>query len=177
MSFRKLATFVAMAVAVSIILTTGVRTQALPGPPDTLSALLSEVRALRTTIEAVAAAGTNGQLTLGRLQLQEQRVNGVVGRLESTRERLADVQRQARYRKDACAELEHSVKEPAGLSAAERDEMLRMCRVDLASYAAEFEELTTEEATLASQLSAEQARWSDLNRRLEEIEMALTRRR
>lgn len=35
----------------------------------TLGALLSEVRALRTTIEAVASATASGQLTLGRLQL------------------------------------------------------------------------------------------------------------
>jgi hypothetical protein len=51
---------------------------------DVMTALLTEVRALRTTIALVVGAGANGQLALGRLQLQEQRVNALTTRLEAS---------------------------------------------------------------------------------------------
>ena len=43
--------------------------------PDVLNALLVEVRGLRSAMEQLAAAGPRVQLTMGRLQLQEQRIN------------------------------------------------------------------------------------------------------
>jgi len=57
---------------------------------DVTAALLTEVRALRTTIALAVAAGASGQLALGRLQLQEQRVNALMTRLDTTREMLAE---------------------------------------------------------------------------------------
>ena len=57
-------------------------------PPETLAALLVEVRGLRAAMEHMAAAGPRVQLALGRLQLQEQRVNTLVRRLEEVRNNL-----------------------------------------------------------------------------------------
>lgn len=179
MSPRAIAVAVTTVIVVFLLTTNG-RTQPISEPPDTLSLLLSEVRALRTTIEVVASAGTGGHLALGRLQLQEQRVNAVIQRLESTRERLVSLQRTVADQRADVTRLEASLKDvDAGRSSQDRDEtesLLKAYRADLANNEAEIQQLADEEAGLASQLAVEQSRWSDLNRTLEEIEAALTRR-
>ena len=63
--------------------------QVASSSPDVLSALLVEVRGLRSAMEQMASAGPRVQLALGRLQLQEQRVNTLVRRLEDARTSLA----------------------------------------------------------------------------------------
>lgn len=151
--------------------------------PDVTTALLTEVRALRTTIAVVVGAGATGQLVLGRLQLQEQRVNGLIGRLEMTRERLAESQREALQQRDNCKALETGSTSPLSgawhgdyqPSREALEQMVTRCRTEVASTAAEIQRLTAEEATLATDLSTEQSRWSDLNRHLEEIEAVLRR--
>ena len=62
--------------------------------PDTIAALLVEVRGLRAAMEQMAAAGPRVQLALGRLQLQEQRINTLVRRLEEVRAALAPARRK-----------------------------------------------------------------------------------
>ena len=154
-------------------------------PADVTTALLTEVRALRTTIAQVVGAGASGQLALGRLQLQEQRVNAVMARLELTRERLAESEREALQQRESCKSLEARLTSPAtGVSHVEYqasrealEQMVTQCRTEMASVAAEAQRLTGEEAALAADLSTEQSRWSDLNRRLEDIELALSRNR
>ena len=149
---------------------------------DITTALLIEVRALRTTIALVVGAGANGQLTLGRLQLQEQRVNAIGARLDTTRDRLAEAQREALEHREYCKSLESAVTTPATwthgdypTSRETLEQMLTRCRTEMASAAIEIQRLTGEEAALAADLSTEQSRWSDLNRRLEEIEVVLSR--
>jgi hypothetical protein len=179
----------ACATVLGISLCAGARveTQTSSGTQDVGFALLNEVRALRTTIEMVASAGTSGQLVLGRLQLQEQRLNAVIARLEATRERLANAQREAAQEQDRAETLEAVLKEsPAVFTANHREhmsnredieEMLKWHRKQIAGSAAEIQRLTAEEATLSSEVAMEQSRWSDLNRRLEEIEASLPRKR
>src|SRR6478672_11002828 len=60
---------------------------------DVLPALLVEVRGLRAAMEQMASAGPRVQLALGRVQLQEQRVNNLLRRLEESRTHLAEAQR------------------------------------------------------------------------------------
>ena len=63
--------------------------------PDVLNALLVEVRGLRAAMEQMASAGPRIELALGRLQLQEQRVNNLLRRHVDVRERLAAAERDA----------------------------------------------------------------------------------
>src|SRR3954464_5619884 len=49
---------------------------------DVLPTLLIEVRGLRVAMEQMAAAGPRVQLALGRVQLQEQRINTLIRRLD-----------------------------------------------------------------------------------------------
>jgi hypothetical protein len=50
-----------------------------------------------------------------------------------------------------------------------------MYRGGLGVSTAEIQRLTVEEATLMNEVAVEQTRWSDLNRRLEEIALMLAR--
>lgn len=61
----------------------GVLGQAPAGPnADVLTQLLTEVRGLRAAMEHMASSGPRVQLALGRLQLQEQRIDSTLRRLE-----------------------------------------------------------------------------------------------
>ena len=65
-----LATF---AVLVTVVATVAAQS-GRSAEPDVLNALLAEVRGLRAAMEQMSSAGPRVQLALGRLQLQEQRV-------------------------------------------------------------------------------------------------------
>lgn len=152
---------------------------------DVTAALLTEVRALRTTIALAVAAGASGQLALGRLQLQEQRVNALMSRLDATREKLGEWKRDELQQRERCKSIETALTSPATSalfhggdytpSREELEQMLATCRTDMATTATETQRLSGEEAALAADLLTEQSRWSDLNRRLEEIELVLSR--
>jgi hypothetical protein len=51
-----------------------------------------------------------------------------------------------------------------------------MIKQDLARATAEIQRLQTEESEAAAQVSSEQARWAEINQRLEELDRALARR-
>jgi hypothetical protein len=154
--------------------------------PDVTAALLTEVRALRTTIALAVGAGASGQLALGRLQIQEQRVNALMTRLDTTRERLAEAQRETLQRRESCKSIETALTRPATShlihgdytpSREDLEQMVTACRAETAAAVSETQRLSEEEAVLAADLLTEQSRWSDVNRRLEEIELALSRNR
>src|ERR671913_210744 len=67
-----------------------------PQETDVLTALLMEVRGLRSVMEQMASAGPRVQLALGRLQLQEQRVNTMIRRAEGMRESVGRAERETK---------------------------------------------------------------------------------
>ena len=124
--------------------------------PEVLSALLTEVRGLRSAMEQMASAGPRVQLALGRVQLQEQRIGDQIRRLDSVR---------ANIRNLPNSEGRHS------------DEYyLAEVKAELARMRPEVQRLTDEESLLIQNIAAEQNRWIDFNQRLEELERALGRR-
>jgi chromosome segregation ATPase len=145
------------------------------GQTDVLAALLTEVRGLRAAMEQMAAAGPRVQLALGRLQLQEQRVNTLVRRLEAVRTNLSAAQREH----DAAASRVRDVeKAREAVDPSERKEaemVFPHLQRALAQAAGEVQRLLAEESALNVDISGEQARWSDINRRLEELERSLAR--
>src|SRR5688500_6840635 len=70
------------------------RTPGAQETPGILPALLEEVRGLRTALEQMSTAGPRVQLALGRLQLQEARMNTTIKRADDARTRLAQLQRE-----------------------------------------------------------------------------------
>jgi predicted nucleic acid-binding Zn-ribbon protein len=151
--------------------------------PDVLSALLTEVRGLRQAMEHMASAGPRVQLALGRLQLQEQRVSGMIRRLESVRESVAGTERRATELQMQIRGLQDELK--TAEAGADRDDVLRARAMTyeigelkrrLEPVQQEIQRWQVEEAALQQQIAGEQARWADINRTLEELERALGRR-
>jgi chaperonin cofactor prefoldin len=150
------------------------RPAAAPPPDNVLPALLIEVRGLRAAMEQMASAGPRVQLALGRVQLQEQRVNTMIRRLESVREAISKAEKDAGAAETSLAGMEKMFKDggapPEGNPLTE---MMGGLRKALAAGAADVQQLQTEEAVLQQQIAAEQARWTDLNQRMEALEAAL----
>ena len=141
--------------------------------PDALNALLVEVKGLRTAMEQLASAGPRVQLLFGRLQLQEQRINAQVRRLDTLQTQLrAATGEESRQRIDV-QRVEDFVRSHPG--APEGDEVPRM-KKHLALLTAEAQRLQMEESNVLSLIAAEQNRWNDINRALDELDRALIRR-
>jgi hypothetical protein len=152
-----------------------------------MPALLEEVRGLRAAMEQMASSGARVQLALGRLQMQEQRLNAALKRLDDTRTRLAQTQRGIASQQEQMAMLESTFKDAAaaqpaagrvrgdGPSEREVEAMLQHQRRQIEIESAEVLRLTGEESALASEVASEQARWMELNGRLDEVERGLGR--
>jgi chromosome segregation ATPase len=154
-----------------------------PQEPDVLSALLTEVRGLRQAMEQMAAAGPRVQLALGRLQLQEQRVNTMVRRVESLRDSIAVAEKEREALQSRLTMTQNTVKQqlrdfPAGTTEADHPmgPVLAGLRREIARAGDDVQRLQAEEAQVQQQISSEQARWADINRTLEELERALGKR-
>ena len=169
---------ISAAVAVLIVLATtaGGETPQQPNQ-DTLGALLVEVRGLRSAIEQMASVGPSIQLAMGRLQLQEQRINTLVRRGDVVRDALAAAHKRAGELRDRFGNLQRALEDSTDSthrSAIEGE--LPTIKQELARVTAEVQRLQTEESEAAAQVSSEQARWAEINQRLEELDRALARR-
>jgi predicted nucleic acid-binding Zn-ribbon protein len=145
--------------------------------PDVSKELLVEVRGLRVAMEQLASAGPRVQLMFGRLQLQEQRINDQGRKLDALRMQLKGAQDQEREKREQIQRFEEFVRTNPGSD--EREELERdlpQMRKHLAALTFETQRLLAEEANLSSVISAEQNRWTDINRALDELERALSRR-
>lgn len=145
---------------------------------DVLPALLVEVRGLRAAMEQMASAGPRVQLALGRVQLQEQRVNNLLRRIEEGRDRAADAQRKHDQMQQQLRGLQEAVRDPKpeGPPVAELQAMQRETERELARLAADVQRLTGEAAAMEVDLANEQSRWIDLNQRMDALEQSLVRR-
>jgi predicted nucleic acid-binding Zn-ribbon protein len=145
--------------------------------PDTLKELLVEVRGLRIAMEQLASAGPRVQLMFGRLQLQEQRINEQVRKLDAVRGQLKKAQDQETEERGRIQRFEDFVRNnPSSPERADLEQSLPGMRRQLATLSAETQRLLVEEANLTSLIATEQNRWTDINRTLDELDRALTRR-
>ena len=172
--------FVALAIgsAVRISASQAPTRQASAPQDDVLPALLVEVRGLRAAMEQMASAGPRVQLALGRVQLQEQRVNTLMRRLDVGRADLVDVQRKYDQMQQQLRGLDGAIREPRpeGPPLAELQAMQRESERELARLAADVQRITAETTIIESDLATEQGRWIDLNQRMEALEQSLLRR-
>lgn len=144
--------------------------------PNILPALLTEVRGLRAAMEQMASAGPRVQLALGRLQLQEQRINTMVRRLETVRDSLAGVQREVSQHQSQLAMFESALKGNRADEREEVDHVVAGLKLQLARATGDAQRLAAEESSLAADIASEQGRWTEFNQRLEDLERALGRR-
>lgn len=147
--------------------------------PDVLSALLMEVRGLRQAMEQMASAGPRVQLALGRLQLQEARVNTMLRRLEGVRDSVAGAERGVSQALTDVARGQEAVRTAEAEGNADQARQFALDLVEVKRRVAfvqqELQRLQAEEAQLQQQIAAEQGRWAEINRTLEDLERSLKR--
>lgn len=141
-----------------------------------VAALIAEVRALRADMAAASRNQLRAQMLLGRVQMQEQRI----AYLDKQR---ADVVAAASVQQQMTAQMRSTFglsNNPCAGIPATQAEQKRDCeanagamRKQLEAFDAREQELRTQENDLANALAAEQARWTDFNSRLDELERSL----
>ena len=146
--------------------------------PDVLPALLAEVKGLRAAMEQMAAAGPRVQLSVGRLQLQEGRIAGMIRRLDSVRDNLATARKELDQFKGAMKMMEGGGEaDKPGDDKEDLGWLLGGMKKQLGAAQANIDRLVAEELQLTQDLATEQARWVDINQRLDELERALAPKR
>ena len=141
---------------------------------STQTELLTEVRLLRQAIQSMVSANARVQIVFGRLTLQEQRTATAAKRLDETKAALRKVTQELAALSDQAermARMEGRKPEDAEQAAKEGGMMKRLVQ----QMEAERVRLVTEEGDAANELNQEQARWSELNRQLEDLERALAK--
>ncbi len=146
---------------------------------DILPALLEEVRGLRSAMEQMSSAGPRVQLALGRLQLQEQRINTSIRRADDARARLTQLHREQAEEQGRLRGFESLLKERGthpnvdGPPPEELAAMIKHHKQRLAEHDTAVQRSAAEEALFAAEVATEQARWTEINQRLEELERLL----
>ena len=153
--------------------------------PTTMDDLLTELKGLRADMAQASSATIKTQLLVARLQVEEQRMNGIA-------KQIVDVQTQlAAVRHDVVA-TELGVKQTDDIingraanpfpEAIQKDFAAQLA-AQLADFKSRLElqqrreqELAAQEGALSNQFASEQARWSDFNDRLDALERSLARR-
>ena len=146
--------------------------------PDTLNALLVEVKGLRAAMEQLASSGPRVQLAFGRLQIHEQRLAGLLRRAGEVRERIRPaIQEEEELRaRLARSEAAYKTLPLSGENRKEFEDELRALRRLAARSAYDLQTLQAEEASISGEITAEQARWVQINQQLEELERSFVRR-
>jgi chromosome segregation ATPase len=142
-------------------------------PDATLDELVVEVQALRAEMNQAAAASIRAQLLVGRLQMEDQRIAGVVRELEAVQ---SDLAANAQARAEVAARLK--TLEEAVLAATndvreEAEKQLNAVKAAAQQADRRQQALKRRESALAKELQEDQARWHEINARLENFEQAL----
>jgi hypothetical protein len=145
---------------------------------DVLPALLVEVKGLRAAMEEMASAGPRAQLFMSRLQLQEGRIAGMNRRLDTVRDNLANARRDLERFKGSIKMLETDANKPGVPHDEDTGAALALTAMkgEIASGQSTVDRLAAEEQQLSQDLSVEQARWIEINQRLDELERALVKK-
>jgi DNA repair exonuclease SbcCD ATPase subunit len=143
-------------------------------PDSPTAALLSEVHALRIAMEQSASVAPRVQLTLVRLNIEEQRVAQLTTQLDQIRRELTTTRLEAQKLGDQVPDVEK------GLQTSSDDKSRRGYEYEQVSLKQRLralsrleEQLRTREDEALQALTTEQARWTDLNSRLDELERLL----
>ena len=177
MNIRRWATVVAGALVVLVICGATLSVTAAPQSApvaDPMAALLVEVHALRVAMERSGTVTPRVQLTLARLNIEEQRVAQLAAQLEQVRRELAAASRETAKLSETVPEVEKTIEAAPdertrqGLEYEQREVKRRLkdqVRVE--------QELRARESEAAQVLATEQGRWIELNSRLDELERLL----
>ncbi len=165
---------VGLAVAGAVSPASGQSQQAASSSMDEL---LSEVRGLRAELRQAADASLRGQLLVARLQLQEQRILTAGRQLSEVQDKLAATEQARVPLAQQLKQFEDPQHPVPPEQRAEMGPIMGMLKAQLEQHEKAAEEQRAREAALQRILADEQARWTDFNERLDELERALPARR
>jgi hypothetical protein len=143
-----------------------------------VSALVAEVRALRTQLVENSQRGLRLQLLMGRIQMQEQRIAYLDRQRSEITTKLSDhVANVARMRGQAemisgggaCNLVPDRERRDCEFN-------VRVVKQELATQEAAEQRMRAQESDLLNAVSEERGRWSDFNARLDELERELASR-
>jgi hypothetical protein len=129
--------------------------------PATLDDLLTELRGLRTDLNASAGTATRAQVIVGRLQVQEQRIASVTRELVEVQDQVRAAMKQ---RMESGAVVLDRVSYSRDIAEVESRLLRERQRED---------DLRYRENELLNMLVTEQGRWIEFSSRLDELERAL----
>src|SRR5712692_9571580 len=142
--------------------------------PQTLQTLLTEVHQLRLALERSTQIAPRIQIAVERLKLQQEQVARVARQLD-------DLRRELDRNRESQPKIQQRLEQVSSAAAETADPQQRkdfdvvVKEVKLQSEQAEksLQQLQVREGELASQLQSEQARLTELNDRLDQMERAL----
>lgn len=145
------------------------------GGDAAVAALVAEVRALRADLAAASRSQLRGQLLLGRVQMQEQRLAYLDKQRADTTTALAVLSQMTSAMRSGFGNGDGKGCEvmPSPDARRECEANLATRKQQLADQETREQQLRNQESELTSALSAEQARWSEFNTRLDELERAI----
>jgi len=147
------------------------------GAPDALSALLVEVRQLRIAMERAATTTPQVQLLGARLSVQNERLARVERDHDATKRELEDVSATLAQMTRQIEEIDNAAAQETN---PERQRGLAREQVDLkfqwTDLSARQLRLRARQSELATRFGSEELQWTELNRRLDEIERTINAR-
>jgi septal ring factor EnvC (AmiA/AmiB activator) len=166
-----------LVIALAMVLTFTARasSQSPSSTEDALRALVTELHALRLAMEQQATVSPRIQLSMARLNIEEQRMSQINQQLDQVRRQLTDAITDSQNIANRIQEVERNL-------ADEKDEKKR---AEVADFLSEFkqhrqpaallleQQLRARELELSRNHDIEQARWIELNSRLDELERVL----
>ena len=139
-----------------------------------MSALLQEVHGLRIAMEHSAAIAPRVQLTLARLNIEEQRIAQLAAQFDRARQELSNHSSSLVRMADQLEEAEKQLQTTADEKRRRELEIgITELKRQLKSVTAMEQAARTRENDAAQALTTEQNRWVDLNTRLDELERLL----
>ena len=141
--------------------------------PDTVRALLQEVQLLRNAIERAVLGNSRMQLSLLRLNVEQQRVADLSDVLRGTQTELAAI---AATRRSLTRELEHYVQQTRNREADPQRPwaaMVRETEHQLQEQGIRGQQLRTQENDAILALQGAEARVNELNIRLDQVDQLL----
>jgi hypothetical protein len=140
----------------------------------TLQALLNEVRLLRTALERNNQIAPRIQISLARMQFQEERVRSAARRVETAHDEVANAQHRRAELADRAKNIESvsiQTVDPNTRKAFEQE--AASIKAEMERFAAIEEQYRAREGESIAALQSEQARWNEVNDQLVSLERGL----
>lgn len=173
MQLRPVSAIVLAAALAAMVATYKVSAAQQPTAQDPMPALLAEVRALRIAMQQAATVAPRVQLALARLNIEEQRISQLAAQLDQVRRELTAASLESQKLSDELPGIEQGLQSTDEKIRRSSEAAQTWIKQKLAAQSRLEQQLRIRENEAAQALGTEQARWIDLNTRLDELERLL----